>query len=195
MRRLLITLSAIAAAVFSITAAQAGDTATSPDGRYRAWIKIERPPAAEGSDRGVTSLWLTDNRTGASRMVVRGEERPSPVAEFAAFGQPHFSMNGKSIYLSVVAGETSLATFQVNLRTGARHFVMIGGVMGVVRTGPYAGHLLVSEHRYRREGGSYNPVLLFRPDGKQILMIPGSDKDDGERSLGRWLHAKGWRAS
>ena len=194
MRRLLIALAAVVAAVPPV-AAQTGETATSPDGRYRVWIKVERPPAPEGSDRGITSLWMTDTHTGTSRMVVRGDETPSPFAAFTAFWEPHFSLDGKSVYLSVVAGEVSAATFRINLRTGARRFAMIGSVIGVVRTGPDAGNLLVREHRYWLKGGSYNPVVLVRPDGKRILTIPSSQKDDGERSVGRWLRAKGWRAS
>lgn len=195
MRRMLIALAAIASVPASVASARTGDAATSPDGRYRVWVKVERPPAVEGLDRGITSLWLTDRRTGASRMVVRGDDRPSDGADFNAFGQPHFSMNGKYVYLIVVAGEVSLGTFRVDLRTGARHFMMVGGVVGVMRTGPYAGCLLVQQHRYRPTAGSYNPVALLRPDGKQIIMIPGSEKDDGERSVGRWLRTKGWRAS
>jgi hypothetical protein len=196
MRRLLIALAAIASALPSVVAtAQPSDTATSPDGRYRVWVKVERPPAAEGVDRGITSLWLTDTRTHISRMVVRGNEAPSNVAIFSAFGDPHFLMDGTSVYLSVVAGEVSMATFRVDLRTGARRFAMFGGAVGVMRTGPYAGCLLVQQHRYWTKGGSYNPVVLVRPNGKQLLMIPGSENDDGERSVGYWLHRKGWRAS
>ena len=195
MRRMLITLAAIASLLPSVAVARVGNTVTSPDGRYRVWVKVERPPAVEGLDRGITSLWLTDTRTGARRMVVRGDKRPSPGADFTAFWGPHFSMNGKSVYLSVVAGEVSAGTFRVDLRTGARRFMMVGGVVGVMRTGPYAGCLLVQQHRYWATTGSYNPVVLLRPDGKQIMMIPGSEKDDGERSVGRWLRTKGWRAS
>ncbi|MEG3145993.1 hypothetical protein U1839_15135 [Sphingomonas sp. RT2P30] len=196
MRRMLVTLAAIASTLSSVAAARTDDAATSPDGRYRAWVKVERPPAVDALDRGITSLWLTDIRTGARRMVVRGDNRPSPGADSTAFWGPHFSMDGKSVYLSVVAGEVSAGTFRVDLRTGARRFMTLGGgVVGVMRTGPYAGCLLVKQHRYWAKGGSYNPVLLLRHAGKQIMMIPGSDKDDGGGSVGRWLRTKGWRAS
>ena len=95
MLRMLITLAAISSALLSVAAARAGDSATSPDGRYRVWVKVERPPAVDGLDRGITSLWLTDRRTGATRMVMRGDNRPSDGADFNAFWGPHFSMNGK----------------------------------------------------------------------------------------------------
>jgi hypothetical protein len=194
MRHMLVTLATVASIPLAV-AAQASNTATSPDGHYRVSVKVERPPAVDGPDHGITSLWLTDLRTGARQMVVRGDNRPTDSAAFDAFGEPHFSMDGKSVYLVVVAGEVSLGTFLVDLRNGAKRFMMYGGVIDVMRTGPYAGCLLVKQHRYWDKGGSYDPVVLLRPNGREIMMIPGSENDDGTRSVRRWLRKKGWRAS
>jgi hypothetical protein len=55
----------------------------------------------------------------------------------------------------------------------------------------------VQRHRYpaNPERGAFNPVYIVRPDGKQIFMVPGSDKDDGERSLEVWQKANSGRSN
>lgn len=75
-------------------------------------------------------------------------------------------------------------------------FVRNGTALRVMRTGPYRGYLLIQVHRYdnRPSAGSYNPVLLVRPDGHGEFIVPGSENDDGDLAIDRWLARKGWRA-
>ena len=68
----------------------------------------------------------------------------------------------------------------------------------MIRTGPYRGMLLVQRHKYHpapRSFGAYDPVDVVRPDGKAMLTVPGSDKDEGEPSVANWLKAHGWSAN
>jgi len=182
------------ATVLVATPALADDkSAVSPDGHWRAWIKTDRPPTA--SDDGQDSLWLTDVRTGASRLLFRGKASQKPERNLVTFDSPRWSLDGGFVYIDADAWATSSAVHQINVRTGAERYVVDGGLAGVIRNGPYRGYLLVNQHRYWPKGGSYNPVSLYRPDGKKILMIPGSDKDDGDPSMTDWLKAKGWTAS
>ena len=183
----------VATLVVAAPAVAASDSANSPDGRWRAWVSTDR--AANDKDDGLTSLWLTDTRTGSSRLLFRGRPAGTPERNMATFDSPKFSLDGGFVYVNADAWATSSAVHQINVRTGADRFVVAGGLVAVVRTGPYRGYLLVGQHRYRPKGGSYDPVLLFRPDGKQIMMIPDSDTDEGQPSVDRWLKAKGWTAS
>jgi len=71
---------------------------------------------------------------------------------------------------------------------------MEGWLLGVLRNGPYAGHLVMGRqpsHR-ARAGGSGNPVTVVSPSGEVILLVPGSDSAGGEGSLVKWLTEKGW---
>ncbi len=164
-----------------------GESATSPDGRWRAEIRVERQATTERG--GSSAVWLIDTRTGKHRKLYVG-----PVFRGSFWG-PRWSPDQRIVYFSKLESETSAGTHQINVRTGEQKLVFDGGLMRVMRTGPYRGYLLAQPHRYREAGGSYNPIVLVRQDGKEILTVPGSDEDDGARSLGRWLLAKGWAAS
>ena len=73
-------------------------------------------------------------------------------------------------------------------------FIIDGNSLAVIRNGPYRGMLLVSRHMYRPapEFGAYEPTFVIRPDGKQVLKVPGSDDDDA--AVERWLRKHGWEA-
>lgn len=183
----------LAAAVVAVPAlAQDGQNAVSPDGRWRADVRADR--AATDDDPGISALWLTDTRTGASRKLFVGRPAEKIEATTATFSDPHWSLDGGFVYINADAWATSSAVHQVEVTTGAERYVIEGGVVGVLRTGPYRGYLLVQQHRYWPQGGSYDPVSLYQPNGKRILMVPGSDKDSGEGSVDRWLKTRGWTA-
>ena len=71
---------------------------------------------------------------------------------------------------------------------------MDGWLYGVLRTGPYRGHLLLGQEPYQRgrSGGAPNPVSVVSPSGEMVLLVPGSDQGDGHLSLANWLKEKGW---
>lgn len=182
MRRALITV-----AVFAAPALANEGGAASPDGRWQAWIKVERP--ATDSDDGLDSLWLTDRRSGKSCRLFRGH------LNTAAIANPHWSLDGRFVYVTTKEAPVSLGTHRIDVRSGTERLVFVGGTVSVLRNGPYRGYLLAQPHRYWEAGGSYNPIVVVRPDGKEMFTVPGSDKDDGAKSLDRWLRAKGWTAS
>lgn len=69
-----------------------------------------------------------------------------------------------------------------------------GWLYGVLRTGPYRGHLVVGREPFQRNraGGAPNPVSVVSPSGELVLLVPGSDQGDGHLSLANWLKEKGW---
>ena len=52
--------------------------------------------------------------------------------------------------------------------------------------------LLVSIHKYK-DSGSYDATWVVRPDGKEMLEVPGTENGDDEE-VGVWLKANGWSA-
>jgi hypothetical protein len=56
----------------------------------------------------------------------------------------------------------------------------------VLQNGRYAGHLLVSQHRYFLAGGSYDWLLLLTPDGKEAGPVVDEDASDAEARLARF---------
>lgn len=69
---------------------------------------------------------------------------------------------------------------------------MDGWLYGVLKTGPYQGHLVFGQQPYRRARGGANPITVVSPNGEVVLLVPGSDRDDSRRSLSAWLEEKGW---
>jgi len=172
-----------------------GEPVLAPDGKTVAFIHVDGPPA-EGGDGNLTSLWIGDGATGQSRKLI-GPHPASDVHEnFASFDGPKFSLDGGFVYVSASAWATSPAVHQVSLATGQEHFVIDGAVTSLVRSGAYRGYLLVQRHMYypAPKTGSYNPVYVVRPDAKQSFIVPGSDKDDGAKSVAVWLKTHGWQA-
>lgn len=185
---------AVASNAQSQNAGSGEDRAISPDGRTVAFVKVE---AGSPDTDARTSVWIADRATGRTRRLLAHGPSPEPTRNLTGFEHPRFSLDGGFLYVNSDAWATSPAVHQVRLSTGKERFVIDGGLIGVLRNGPYRGYLLVGRHRYRTPSGSgsTNPVYVVRPDAQRIFMVPGSDKDDGEASLAAWLRTKGWFAN
>ena len=173
-----------------------GEPVLSPDGRTVAFIHLDSKGDPGTAENMATSLWIADGPSGTARKLVGSTSNPEPRLDFTSFQHPIFSLDGGYVYVSADAWATSPAVHQVSVATGSERFVIDGSAMAVIRTGKYRGYLLVSRHMYRPapEYGSYNPIYVVRPDGKESFIVPGSDQDDGEHSLDRWLDANGYKA-
>jgi hypothetical protein len=171
--------------------------ALSPDGKSIAWIRKEdafgSATGAEASP-GLTSLHVVDRASRVDRLVLMGQPNDDLKQDFQAMRHPTWSLDGGFVYVMTSAWATSDAIHQINVRTGARRFVIDGNSLSVIRNGPYRGMLLVSRHLYHEapDYGSYEPTFVVRPDGHVQLMVPGSDDD--EAAVGAWLTKNGWEA-
>lgn len=185
-------------ALFSLVISRpalAQDTAKSPDGLYTVSIV----PAGEGDENGTGSqaIDLYDaNRTTKRRLLI-SKWNGVHSQNLVGLSHPIFSLDGGFVYFSSSDVEpTSGYVHRIDLKLNTVKSICSGSVLRVMRTGPYRGYLLVQTHRYwdRPEGGSYNPVFLTHPSGKKIMMVPGSDNDDGELAVDPWLAKMNWRA-
>ncbi|EIZ77416.1 N-acetylmuramoyl-L-alanine amidase [Novosphingobium sp. Rr 2-17] len=173
----------------------AADFAKSPDHRHVA--KIVEIGAGDENGSGSQALVLSDRKSGRERQLFVSKWSDDPHRNLTNLSNPVFSLNGDSLYFSSSdAAPTSGAVHRYDLKNNSVRFVHNGVALRVMRTGPYRGDLLVQVHRYydRPTGGSYNPVLLVKPNGHDALIVPGSEKDDGEMAIDPWLAQKGWRA-
>lgn len=183
------------AAVLLPSHLDAADRVISPDRRYTASVVSIGPGDTNGS--GSQALILSDSKTGRERRLLISRWDEDYSKNLANLSAPIFSLDGASIYItSSDASPNSPAVHQFDLRTNKVRFVHYGQVLRIMRTGPYCGYLLVQIHRYydRPSGGSYNPVLLVKPDGHDVFVVRDSENEDGELAIDPWLARNGWRA-
>jgi hypothetical protein len=173
--------------------------ALSPDGKTAAFIRADGPPIPAGGAGNAppTSLWVADVPGGAARQVIGSRSSDDMKQIFVSYAGPSFSADGAVVYVTADAWATSGAVHAVNIATGEEHYVIDGGLKGVIRTGRFRGDLLVTRHLYHPapQYGAYEPTFVVSPDGKQLLMVPDSDKEDDADHVGEWLAKNHWTAS
>lgn len=186
---------AVTLAIICSGRAQAQDTARSPDGQYTVSIV----PNGEGDENGsgAQAIVLDGVKNKIHRRILVSRWNDDYGQNLVGLSHPLFSLDGGYVYFSSSdASPNSGYVHQVDLTLNIIKAICPGSALRIIRTGPYRGYLLVQSHRYRDspEGGSYNPVFLTHPSGKMILMVPGSDTDDGELAVDPWLLKMGWGA-
>ena len=81
-----------------------------------------------------------------------------------------FSPDSKILYFATSAWATSGAIHAINTNGKNLRFVTPGNEYRVVMDGKYTSDLIVTQHRYREQGGSYDWDWLLTPAGKQIKL-------------------------
>jgi hypothetical protein len=187
--------TALGALIVLTTNAHAQDTAKSSDGLYTASVVPNGMGDENGS--GAQALVLYSTHSNARRRLLASKWNVDSSRNLSNLSHPLFSLDGGYVYFnSSDASPNSGFMHQFGLKLNIIRPVCAGAVLRVVRTGPYRGYLLVQTHRYwdRPEGGSYNPVFLTHPSGRRIMMVPGSDNDEGELAVDPSLAKMNWRA-
>lgn len=179
----------------AITSAGVDDQpALSPDGHTVAFVRSSQVETEDGR-MDTAALWIGDCDTGKVRELLKPHpDNDKAERNLRQINNPTFSLDGGFVYVMATAWVTSDAIHQVNIATGKEKYVTSGNNLAVIRTGPYRGYLLLSQHRYHAEGGSYDPTYVVWPNGKIVMMVPGTD-NEGEIDLtAEWLKARGWQA-
>ena len=170
----------------------------SPDGHTAAFIRLvpSTDVPGPGGDWGkpglAGSLWIGDCRTGHAREVLSGV----PPKSDGDVGSPLFSLDGKTLYASAAYGGDTLIVERIDVATGRHAIAFYANLMGIVTSGPYRGDLLAAQHTSLDDGhgGSYGgyPTYVFRPDGTQVLTVPGSESWNAAQTR-HSLRKRGWR--
>jgi dipeptidyl aminopeptidase/acylaminoacyl peptidase len=141
-------------------------------------------------DEQATELWIADADGAHARRLLTGAAADSVEHGLAAMSSPQFSPDGRRIYFLSRAWVTSDAVHAVDVATGREWFVAPGNSLVIIPRGPWAGCLLVGQHRYRpNEGGSYEWTWLLATNGQEIALA-ASDSDDADRRIATWMNGE-----
>ncbi|MEI7932087.1 MAG: hypothetical protein WCI21_03405 [Alphaproteobacteria bacterium] len=169
------------------------DPVLSPDGRTLAYVHDDAPDPKVAVPH--STLWTFDLLHGVTVLAVRAHASTAPGHDFTRLNHPTWALDGRTVYVMAQAWVTSDSVHAVDTVTHTEHYICPGNSLAVIRNGPYRGDLLVSQHRYHAAGGSYDPTFVVRPNGKEVMMVPGADGEDDEAGIARWLKSNGWAAS
>jgi len=212
-------ICAVAVMAFAVCASSAGgaprticglpaktDAALSPDGKLAAFIRQEPTGDPDPDFAKAGALWLRDCRTGREHKLMPATHRATSddYDGWSDLGAPVFSLDGRVLYVSGAPGADYLTIFRVDPITGRYAVVRHAELAGIIRTGPYRGDILATQHTLIYDGknarpgedtsyGGY-PYYVFDPQGHVLRYIGGSQDWDDKR-LRRWLKGQGWEVS
>lgn len=171
------------------------DPVLSPDGRQVAFLRPEGKTDQDGDEGQPVALMLVAAEGGPERRLVAPERGPEPKTNLLGINNPAFAADGTAVYFLARAWAVSDAVHRVALAGGRPTFVVDGNSVEAIRSGRYAGSLLVSRHKYRKGGGAFDPLCVIDAAGREKLCIPGSDGEAADGPKARaWLARQGGRA-
>lgn len=106
--------------------------------------------------------------------VFTGKYSARPSQSTAEIGSLMAAPDGKTLYFQAQAWATADAIHSFDIVTRKSRFITSGNLVCVVLAGQYKDDLVINEHRYFIQGGSYNPTYLFSPVGKKVGIVANS---------------------
>jgi dipeptidyl aminopeptidase/acylaminoacyl peptidase len=146
----------------------------SPDGKFVALIETVDGPMLQTplEDVEPEEIWIQQLDSGTRRLLAK-----APLSTYdASFFGLRFAPEGTRLYFHSVCAVVTSCVNSVDLSTGTVGRLTAGQILDLVNEGPYRGHLVVSQHRYYGQGGSFEEAVLLSADGKEVFDI-GSSED------------------
>jgi hypothetical protein len=125
----------------------------------------------EGSGTPAEKITECLRQCQQKRIVLLAKAGDKPENNLTGFANLQLSPDASILYFESEGWATSAAIHAVDLKTGKERFFADGMIACVVRQGQYQGDLIIGQHRYFVQGGSYNPLNLYSPDGKLIGIV------------------------
>lgn len=168
------------------------DPVVSPDSRWIAFVLAGKVREEEGHFNP-SSLWIFDRHSQKRRRLVLSRRTDDNTTNLRSLNHPVFAPDGRTLYFLSAAWVTSDALFKVDTVSGVHRYIAAANSAIVVRNGAYRGCIIISEHSYNNgpEGGSYERLVLIRPNGKRVMVLP--EPNDGADAT-PWLKSHGWTA-
>lgn len=147
----------------------------SPDKHWIAFIHRQKMGLSDDckanpymEDSLVDQLWIYNVKTHKKRLIVNYNffcdvsEKMILHIEYIKF-----SLDSKIIYFETGAWIHSDAIHAVNVDGSGEHYLMPGDGIEIIQKGDSKGDLVVNQHRYFIQGGSFDWYWLYTPAGKE----------------------------
>ncbi len=158
------------------------DLIESPDNQWIAFVKTSHKIIPRSCAFSLTTtnyadeIWMINVTTMQKKLLVA--ENPDcdhPEKTIIDPNDLQFSPNSKTLYFATSAWATSGAIHAIDVDGKNLRFITAGNEYHVVTDGKYRGDLIVNQHRYHDQGGSFDWDWLFTPEGKQIKLYRKED--------------------
>jgi hypothetical protein len=131
----------------------------------------------ENSGSPVERIVGCTNNCAQKRTILNGRAGEKPEENLFGFTNLRLSPDASTLYFETEAWATSNAIHAVNIKTGAERFITSGSIACIVGSGQYQGDIIAAQHKYFVQGGSYDPLNLFTPQGKEVGVVALGSSD------------------
>lgn len=136
----------------------------------------KRPSISTGAGDVLSNeLWVKYS-DGKEELVVSSKPDKDLQKQIAQIYDPQFTRDKKKVYFWCGAWAVSGAIHVVDIETKSEHFVCDGNYLKVIQSGEYCGYLIVSQHRYKKGGGSYDHYYILNEQGTEIKDLGNSEE-------------------
>ena len=151
------------------TSFEVNEVVTAPGGRTNYYIKTLPDRNKSGDPKMVIEATYDLNTT--SNILLTSKPANDPKQNMDGFKHLFLSPDGKTLYFQTDAWATSNAVHAITIANKQVSFVAPGEIACVVLAGQYQGDLVIEQHRYFVQGGSYDNLWLFDPSGKEVGLV------------------------
>lgn len=142
---------------------------TAPGGKNNYYIMKYRGKDSFGNQK--MAIEVGQNNNSSFEVLVKDHPSNNPEQNLTGFSNLFLSPNSKTLYFETDAWAVADAIHAVDLSTRKIRFITSGELKCVILGGEYQGDLIVEQHRYFVQGGSYDALYLFTPADKDLGLV------------------------
>lgn len=146
---------------------------TAPGGKLVYYIMADESKKGTEDYEGGVQIVSKNLSSGQDEILLTSSPDADPKKTLYSFSNLKLSQDAKTLYFETAAWATSSAIHSLDISSHKSNYITNGGLVCVVGGGEYQGNLIVQQHRYFVQGGSYDYLYLYDPKGKEVGVVSG----------------------
>lgn len=148
---------------------------SAPGGKLVYYILSDKNKKGTENYEGGEQISSRNLTTGEEAVLLHAKPNANPKDTLYGFSNLKLSQDSKTLYFETAAWATSSAIHSLDIATKKTSYITSGALVCIVSGGEYQGGLIIQQHRYFVQGGSYDSLYLFDPKGKEIGLVAGEN--------------------